>query len=325
MQLDLLVFLSIYSLLPENIQTNTINRPSSCPYAMWNPNGSLVYPANSSYSDAQTFFIDYNNRIYIGAIEENKVYVWSEGFETLLKTLVLEKDSMPTSIFKYSVSDLYVASAGKGSHRITRWTENSPNGTFVTETNDYCWDLYVTRDTLFCSMPDTHQVWIFPLQKTSVWSNNRGQKGSCGSTSKQLCFPSGIFCLNDSSLYVADTENDRIQMFRRDQIAATTEVGITGRMIMALTKPNGIILDGLDSLIISEFTSQRIIRCQSWSGCKSIIEGSGALFPLFYPSHLSLDRFGNLYSLTPFEGLIFKFDLEQNNCCKLKPFVFKSS
>ena len=309
------LLLVVHLSLPWIFLSNSINRPSICPYATWNSNGSLVDRINPSNRDIQALFIDYNNHFFLGDMHENEVYIWPESIPGSMATLFIENNTRPTSIFKYSISELYVAHAG-AINGITRWTSSVANGTFVTSTDGLCWGLYVTTDTLFCTLSYTHEVMVFALNTSSRWSIDLGEKGVCGATATELCFPTGLFWLNDAVLYVADTDNDRIQTFRFNDTAAETVVGISGTMVMDLSRPTAVIADGLDRLIIADSNNKRIVCCASWSGCKSIIEESDLSSSSFRPSALTLDRFGNLYSLTQTDGLIHKFNLEKNSCGK---------
>ena len=139
----------------------------------------------------------------------------------------------------------------------------------------------------------------------------------------RTCFvePRGIFVTVNLDLYVADSGNNRIQLFPSGQLNATTVAGNGSSYSMTLNSPTAVVLDADKNLFVSDFNNHRIVRfsssnCQCLFGCTG---GSGAgMNQLNNPHSLSFDSNGNLYVVDVGNNRIQKFLLEKNSCGKLK-------
>ncbi|CAF1409292.1 unnamed protein product, partial [Adineta steineri] len=90
-----------------------------------------------------------------------------------------------------------------------------------------CLDLFVDiNHSLYCSMPDHHQVVKRSLHD-AVMNSNRVAAGTGiqGSDSNQLKNPLGIFVDMNFDLYVADCNNDRVQLFQSGKLNGITVAG----------------------------------------------------------------------------------------------------
>jgi len=142
--------------------------------------------------------------------------------------------------------------------------------------------------------------------------------GSHGSTSNMLNSPNGIFVDTNFDLYVADYENNRIQLFRLGQINGTTVAGDTSaNLTISLYYPTNVILDGNKYLFITDSGNHRIIGSDE-NGFRCIVAcsmSSGSTSNKFiYPRSIAFDSFGNLFVVDRNNHRIQKFCLSTNFC-----------
>lgn len=142
------------------------------------------------------------------------------------------------------------------------------------------------------------------LTRRSVGEND------CGNSSKQLCNPSGIYVHDNFDLYVADTGNHRIQVFRN--LSLYGETYFPGYSDF---KPRDIVMDIRGALWVAVEGKDEIHQCwPTWCSCKIGCGEKGD--KLHQPTHLGFDQYGNLFVLDRGNHRIQKYKLERNTCCK---------
>jgi hypothetical protein len=179
---------------------------------------------------------------------------------------------MPSCLFRIGNNGtLYIADTYN--HRIMRYWVNETSGTVVaggngqgTGTNQlnnpFSFTYDVSSDSLLIANYDAHTVVRWALGATS-WTLLAGQSGSPGSSSTLLNAPLRVFLDVHSNLYVADTRNHRIQLFRPGESNGTTIAGSTGSPGIAanqLRSPFWAILDKEMNLIVSDTFNHRVVR-----------------------------------------------------------------
>ena len=108
-----------------------------------------------------------------------------------------------------------------------------------------CNNLFIDlANNLYCSKEQEHQVIKFSINKNLVSTEIVAGNGTNGTTPYSLNFPNGIFVDSRLNLYVADSGNDRIQLFRYGEMNATTVAGnkALGTKI-GLNFPTGVVVD----------------------------------------------------------------------------------
>jgi tripartite motif-containing protein 71 len=133
-----------------------------------------------------------------------------------------------------------------------------------------------------------------------------------------LYYPSGIFVDINFNLYVADSGNNRIQLFQSGQLNGTTVAGNTAPGTIALNFPTGIALDADGYLFIVDSDNNRIVgsgpngfRCVA--GCSG---HSSLSNQLYNPQSMAFDSYGNIFVTDTGNGRIQKFLLATNSCSK---------
>ncbi|CAF3039404.1 unnamed protein product [Rotaria sp. Silwood2] len=155
---------------------------------------------------------------------------------------------------------LYMSS---GVDRIMCWQPNATTGTVVaggngrgTTTSQLYEPLGVYFDSLSNSLYignyGAHNIVSWPLGATN-WTLIAGStSGTCGSTSTMLCYPTAMTLDSMGNLYVADTNNNRIQLF-----LAGSSNGIT---IASANFPGGVALDSQLNLYVTEQYNHRVLK-----------------------------------------------------------------
>jgi DNA-binding beta-propeller fold protein YncE len=129
--------------------------------------------------------------------------------------------------------------------------------------------------------------------------------------------PFGIFVTTNFDLYVADSANHRIQMFRAGERNGTILVGNGAPGTINLTRPTGIVVGADGYLFIVDHGNHRIVRSGPSGSC-SVVAGIGsnssASNGLSSPVTLSFDRDGNMFVTDRDNHRIQKFQLLNNSC-----------
>ena len=308
------------------------NQPKFCPSATWNPNAISFTAGWWGESNPQSVFVDKNNNVYATCTKLNFIEIWPKG----------NKDSpigfqgwgfqWPSSIFVSTAGEMFIDN-GQSGNGVERWSlyqgykplpaneDQDWQRPVVLDVDKQCFALSLdTNNNLYCALRDWHQV-----VRRSLKNNNRrlttiaAGTGLSGSSSTTLNSPCGIFVDRNFTLYVADTNNSRIQRFLFGETNGTTVASSTSNPPVSLSNPTGVILDADGYLFITDSGNNRVIvfgkngfRCIV--GC-SRSDGQRA-DQLNSPGSLSFDPYGNIYVADTGTNRIQKFVLTSNSCGK---------
>jgi hypothetical protein len=179
---------------------------------------------------------------------------------------------------------------------------------------------------LYCSLHLEHRVVKMSLDGSNTTVITIAGTGLFGSASNQLRNPRGIFVDLNLNLYVADSQNDRIQFFRRGQLYGITVAGNGIPNNLYLNFSTDVILDADGFLYIADNKNSRIIRSgqngfECIAGCTG--KSGTASNELSTAYAMRLDSRGNLYVVDENNGRIQKFSLATNSCGKLNRKLFQ--
>ena len=168
-------------------------------------------------------------------------------------------------------------------------------------------------------MPSFHRVIKRSLNSTNNQFTIVAGKSCQGYTSDMLNQPSGLFVTINYDLYVADTNNHRIQLFPTGQPNGTTIAGSEALGSIVLVNPIAVVLDADNYAFIVEWGNQRIVgsgpdgfRCVL--GCGG---GLGAASDQFcYPRSMAFDSHGNIFVLDSGNNRVQNFLLTSSSCSK---------
>ncbi|CAF1559920.1 unnamed protein product [Adineta steineri] len=295
----------------------SFNQPKFCPTATWNSNGITVANQSIVGQHPNAFFVSRNNTVYVANQEKNTIVMWQE--DSVNPTKIIPGNFMqPLSLFVTSNGDIYIDD-GDYNGRVLKWSAAASTFTTVMNINSSCISLFVDiHDTLYCSMPDHHQV-VKRSLIGSVMNSNVVAVGTgiYGSASNQLGSPRGIFVDVNSDLYVADCGNDRVQLFQPEEAHGITIAGSTTQNpTITLRCPSGITLDADKYLFIVDSGNHRIVS-SSLNGfrCLAGCYGQGSQSnQLASPLSLSFDRSGNIFVTDQTNHRIQKFQYLEESC-----------
>ena len=265
-------------------------------------------------------FINRNDTLVATDPSNGQLLLWLNGSSDIPKN-ISANSIYPHSIFVTDDDQIFLDNYCPNL-RINRWSLRNQTLLSAISTSDICWGLFIDSfDDLYCSEDIFHRVvkyaWRNPSPQAEVVVGTK----CAGSTSFMLSSPRGIFITETGDLYVADCGNQRIQMFRRGELNATTVAGNGASGLIYLSYPTDVIVDGGGYLFIVDSQNHRIVgsdasgfRCVAGCGGSS---GSAAN-QLFSPQTLRFDSMGNLYVVDTHNFRIQKFDLlVGNHCSKL--------
>ncbi|CAF0775638.1 unnamed protein product [Adineta steineri] len=295
----------------------SFNQPKFCTTSIWNYNGITFANRSIVGEYPRAIFVNTNNTIYVANQEDNTIVMWNEEHVNPAK-IIHGNFTQPYSLFVTSNGDIYIDD-GFENGQVQKWIAETNNFVTVMNVNSSCHGLFVDiNDTLYCSMPDYHQVVKRSLNDALMNSNRvAAGTGINGSALNELNYPSGIFVDVNLDLYVADSMNNRVQLFQPGQSNGITVAGSRSqRQTTELNYPTGIILDAEKYLYIVDQMNHRIVgsdlngfRCLV--GCNG--EGSQSN-RLNYPFSLSFGRFGNIYVTDQNNHRIQKFEYFEESC-----------
>jgi hypothetical protein len=306
------------------------NQPKFCSTAAWYSNATTFASGSTVGSSPYGIFVNGINSVYVASQSNNNILIWSQGSTTPTKTITAGLNSS-YSIFVSISGDIYVDN-GYFNNRVDKWAYNSTNSVMVMNVNGSCYGLFLDlNNTLHCSLGDHHQILKLSLNDDINMTKIAAGNGSVGSTSDLLNSPRGIYVNIYFNLYVADSGNNRIQLFQSGQLTATTIAGSTSSTTtIALNCPTGIVLDADNYLFIVDSNNHRIIASGP-SGFRCLVGCSGmngsSSSQLFYPQNMAFDSYGNIYVTDRNNNRIQEFILQDNLCGKLfydqtKPFYY---
>jgi hypothetical protein len=226
----------------------------------------------------------------------------------------------PLTLFVTITGEIYVDN-GAPNGRVEKSTLTATQSITVMYANDgQCTGLFVDiNNNLYYSTHYQHKVVKKSLNSPTNPSTIVAGNGFSGSLSNMLNRPHGIFVDINFDLYVADSDNHRIQLFKPGELNGKTLVGNGAPGTITLNEPTGIVLDADKYLFIVENGNHRIVgsgpngfRCLV--GCSNSY--GSASNQLAGPITLSFDSYGNMFVTDRNNHRIQKFALSMNCCSK---------
>ena len=294
------------------------NRPKLSPCARWNPDALTFANSSTMIAISTGLFVDTSNTVYATAFNLTSVLVWPVGSPNATRS-IFSGLTLSHSIFVTIDGDAYVDN-GNTYHQLEKWAANASNSTIAMYVNGPCGGVFVDiYGSIYCSLTLSHLVLKRSFDRDANTSAIVAGNGTAGPAPDLLHQAYGIFVNIDLSLYVADCYNDRIQVFRPNQLNATTVAGTGAPDTIILNQPGGIVLDMDGYLFITDRSNHRIVGSgPNGFRCIAACTGSNGLAAdqLYQPFALSFDTFGNLYVTDANHHRIQKFILARNTCGK---------
>jgi len=294
------------------------NQPIFPTNSTWNQNATTFANSGQIGSEPCGLYIDTNNSIYTINCDNGRILIWMNNSNDPNLILYTQLSSYACSIFVTTNGQIYVGDF-PSIKQIIQFSNSYSNQTttIANVSSYYISGLFVDlNNTLYCSMDYGHQVVKKSLNSNSSTMITVAGNGSVGSTSNLLNKPNGIFVDTNFDLYVADSNNNRIQLFRLGQLNGITVAGNTSpNLTISLNWPTNVILDGNKYLFITDCGNHRIIGSDE-NGFRCIVACSGSAGSgsnqLNIPLSIAFDSFGNLFVVDYDNNRIQKFRLLSN-------------
>ena len=158
----------------------------------------------------------------------------------------------PASLFVTLNGDIFIYDTLEDK-TVQKWEANTNSFITVMYVESPCYDLFVdNNDTLYCSMSNNNKVvkrWLNDSNLTSIITV--AGTGSKGSALNELSNPQEIFVDVNFDLYVADSNNNRVQLFLSGESNGIIVAGSNSpNPTIDLNFPSGIVLDAEKNLFI---------------------------------------------------------------------------
>ncbi|CAF0818380.1 unnamed protein product [Adineta ricciae] len=280
------------------LRSLSYNQPKLSSCAQWNIDATTFANKSSVGTTPHGIFIDADDTFYYAKVFAGSIMIRYKNSSSFITRSLYGTLFLYTQLFVTTYGDIYYGSNETGC--IYRLSHNgTANKSFVTQFEDMCHGLFIDlNNTLYCSLKSKHKVVSLSLDtNTSVVTTVAGN-GTAGSTSVQLSNPYGIFVTSDFDLYIADSQNNRIQLFRQNQRNASTVAKNAFPSNLTLTNPTDVIVDGSGCLFIVDNMSHRIVRVvATYFYCVAGCSGVSGMTPdlLYKPYSIRLDSAANMY------------------------------
>jgi sugar lactone lactonase YvrE len=260
----------------------------------------------------------------LGSISFQKVIVSFDNRYLVFTLLFILVDGMNVDVS----GNIYIADSGN--NRVTKWTPGALSGTIVAGGNGSGSNANRLNSPygMFIGL-NTSVIWIADTGNSRIvrWeSSSTGiiVCGSYGTKANQFYYPYGLFVDTNASntLYVADTNNHRIQMWLPGATNGTTvagQTGVCGTGLNQLCHPTSVTKDTNGNIYITDTSNSRIMQWMIGSTSGVIIAGSSTYGTLpnqlNYPYNVKLDPSGALIVADTYNNRIQKFS---NSCGKFQ-------
>ena len=135
-----------------------------------------------------------------------------------------------------------------------------------------------------------------------------------GTGDYQFKYPAGLFITRDGMIYVADYNNQRVQIYNSNRVYVATlgVTGVAGSDNAHFRDPNDVVVDGRGYIYVSENSNYRV---QVFDANRNYLrtigvtgEGGDGFDHLNGPYHLAVDAYNNLYVSSAWNHAVHVYD-----------------
>ena len=291
------------------------NLPNVSSCAEWNRNGITLSFESKLESHPFHLFVDKNNTVHVAYGLIGVLYEWNnDSNDPSLRIGFGKEKSM--GLFISSKSNIYINDYDHYDFTLVKkWQASNVRFEIVAEFCEYCAVIFINiNEVLYCSMRTVHQIVTKSLDDNSNRMTIVAGVGIAGSEAHMLNYPRGIFVHTNLDLFVADSENDRIQLFRSGTIHGITIAGTSDTI--ELYKPNSVVLDANNYIYILDSGNNRIVAetVYGFDCIVSCVKNSASVDKLSSPLSMAFDSFGNLYVSDSGNQRVQKYLLSDKKC-----------
>ncbi|CAF1374933.1 unnamed protein product [Rotaria sordida] len=334
--------------------------PGVCDKAKWNSNGIAVARANALWSvfvdDNSNVYVtdsDLNTKRVLkwAPNATTGMQVADCRRESQSGPVYRENFGDPTAVFVDNIGNLYITSSlglyqqsvmnpcppcgfknvvSRYGYTVEKWSIGATKGItlakFPNSGNNNrhgdSYGLYVDRDdNIYLSDQFYHYVFKFSPNQQNYSEIVAGDRNGKGNGSHQLNEPKQIYVDSSYNIYIADSQNHRIQKWAPGAKQGVTVAGGNGQGLEPnqLNTPTGVWLDSYGNIYVCDSNNQRI---QKWSVNANVGitvagdygKGSNPL-QLKDPQSITLDSYGNIYVADTYNKRVQKYVLESPTSC----------
>ena len=222
----------------------------------------------------------------------------------------------PISIAFDSAGNIYVSDTGLwgddyGNHRVqvfdssgTYLTTIGQTGVCGTGNNQFCGPRHIAIYSTYLYVADAgnHRVQIFDITNPSLPSHvaTLGVTGGPGSDNNHFNHPQGV-AVDASYIYVADTENHRVQIFNRNTRAYIATIGGSyGTGNNQFKYPTDVAVDAAGNLYVADYLNKRVQQYNSSRVYQRTYGTTGVSYVaaddrFYYPEGIAVAPDGSIY------------------------------
>ena len=166
------------------------------------------------------------------------------------------------------ISDSGYWGSGYGNNRVQVFDSSGNHlatiggGACGTGNTQLCWPRHIAiyGNRLYVADADNHRVQIFNISNPSMptYTATLGQTGSPGSGNNQFRRPQGV-AVDANFIYVADTENHRVQVFDRNTLVHVATIGGSyGTGNNQFKYPTDVAVDASGNIYVADYGNKRV-------------------------------------------------------------------
>ncbi|CAF0908373.1 unnamed protein product [Adineta steineri] len=333
-----LKYLLLKSIIVIAFLIDKISALSFCPTAVWSSTGKTVAGLSTGQAGSTltkldfpvVVIVDNNSNFYVADADNYRVLLFPSN-STIGKMII--NGSSGTGLNQFmEIDDMNIDANGNiyildGTlSRVTKWTPGSTSGIIVAggpfiDYYDGHVDIMGEVGRMFIE-PQSLFIWIADSDNNRIvkWVNSTTALTVCGSygtNSDQFNYPAALFVdtAAGNTLYVADFNNHRIQMWLSGATSGETVAGITsyyGTRLDQLWNPIAIVVDSNQNMFIVDMYNSRILKWKVGASLGVNIAGTetnggSSSSQLQFPSGISFSLNGTLYVADTYNNRIQRF------------------
>ena len=255
--------------------------------------------------------------VYAANSQDGRIQTWSEGSAGPTRTIATNSTNL-FSLFVSLTGEIYVYNWNF--NQVDVWLNNLTGRAETLSVSGPSYSIFVgSNGYLYCSLYYSHTIIKRSLNSSDNQLTTVAGTGCPGYLPNRLYHPHGIFVTVGLDLYVADSDNHRIQIFRPGQLNGTTAAGRDAPETIALRYPTAVTLDADERIYIVDSNNNRIVRSgpagfRCIIGCTGV--GGSASNQLSSPNSMAFDSYGNIFVVDSLNNRVQKFLLSSNTCGK---------
>jgi PKD repeat protein len=221
----------------------------------------------------------------------------------------------PISIAFDSAGNIYVSDSGYwgsdyGNNRVQIFNSSGNylatigGGPCGTGNTQLCWPRHIAiyGNRLYVADADNHRIQIFDISNPAApaYVSTLGTTGSPGSGNNQFDTPQGV-AVDANYIYVADTENHRVQIFNRNTLAYVATIGGSyGTGNNQFKFPTDVAVDAAGNIYVADYANKRVQQYNSSRIYQRTYGTTGVSYVasndrFYYPEGVAVGPDGSIY------------------------------